>query len=95
MFTSLYDIQLQPGKFDEAVELVRSMGPELEKIEGLKQVLVIQRGPDRSLLLAIYESQALQEAAAPKARELVGQIAGLVAVPPTREGCKVVLNQAF
>ncbi len=95
MYTSLYEIQFQPGKFNEGVEFIRYIGSELGEIEGLKQVLIIQRGSDSGLLLAIYESQALQEAAAPKAQELVGQIAGLFAAPPTREGCEVALNQTF
>ncbi len=95
MFTSFYDIQFQPGRLTEAVEYVRSIGPELEKVEGVKQVLMIRRGPDRCLLLAIYESQALQEAAASRAQELVGEIGRLFATPPTREGCDVLLNQAF
>jgi len=41
--------------------------PEMKDIPGIKQIIAIDKGNDQGLVIAIYESQAAQEAAAPKA----------------------------
>ncbi len=95
MFTSVIEFQILPGKMEEAIEFAGSLGSELEQIDGLKQFITIDRGNDRALSLVIYESQAQWEAAGPRAQEILGRMAGLVAAPPNREGCEVPVNQTF
>ncbi len=93
MFASVIDVQLKPGTLDEAMDITRAALPEMREIPGLKQIISIDKGNDQGLVIAIYESQAAQEAAAPKAQEVLGRIAGLAAAPPQRLGCEVLINE--
>ncbi len=95
MYASVIEIQLKPGKMDEATEMVRAMRPDLEKFNGLKQLVVIDHCHDRLLDVVIYEGKADQEAATPKAQELIGRLAELAAAPPERMGCAVTVNEVF
>jgi heme-degrading monooxygenase HmoA len=95
MFASVLDIQFQAGKMDEVIEIVSSLRPDLEQVDGLKQFITINRGNDRGLAIVIYESQAHQESAGPKSQEILGRLAPLMAGPPNREGCEVVVNEVF
>ncbi len=95
MYCSVLEIQLKPGKMDEATEIVSAMRPELEQINGLKQFVAIDHCHDRFLGVVIYESKADQEAATPKAQELLGRLAELAAAPPERMGCEVTVNEVF
>ncbi len=95
MFASVIDVQLKPGTLDEAMDITRAALPEMREIPGLKQIISIDKGSDQGLVIAIYESQAAQEAAAPKAQEVLGRIAGLAAAPPQRLGCEVLINEQF
>ncbi len=92
MYCSVLEIQLKPGKMDEATEIVRAMRPDLEQLNGLKQLVVIDHCHDRFLAVAIYEGKADREAATPKAQELLGRLAELAAAPPERMGCAVTVN---
>ena len=93
MFASVIDVQLKPGTLDEAMGITRAALPEMREIPDLKQLISIDKGNDQGLVIAIYESQAAQEAAAPKAQEVLGRIAGLAAAPPQRLGCEVLINE--
>ena len=95
MFASVLEIQLKPGTLDEAVNIARAALPGMREIPGLKQFIVIDKCNDQGLVIAIYESQAAQEAATPKAKEILGRIAGLAAAPPQRMGCEVNINEQF
>ncbi len=95
MYASVIEIQLKPGKMDEATEIARAMRPELEQLHGLKQLVVIDHCHDKLLAVAIYEGKADQEAATPKAQELIGRLAELAAAPPERMGCAVTVNEVF
>jgi len=95
MYASVVEIQLKPGKMDEATEIARAMRPDLEKINGLKQFIVIDHCHDKFLAVVIFEGKADQEAATPKAQELLGRLAELAAAPPERMGCEVTVNEVF
>ncbi len=95
MFASVIEIQLKPGTLDEAVDITRAALPEMREVPGLKQLISIDKCNDQGLVIAIYESQAAQEAATPKAQEILGRIAGLAAAPPQRMGCEVNINEQF
>ena len=95
MYSSVLEIQLKPGKMDEATEIVSAMRPELEQINGLKQFVAIDHCHDKFLAVVIYEGKADQEAATPKAQEIIGRLAELVAAPPERMGCEVIVNEVF
>ena len=95
MSASVVEIQLKPGKMGEATEMMRAVRPELEQSNGLKQRVVIDHCHDRLHAVVIYESKADQEAATPKAQELLGRLAELAAAPPERMGCEVTVNEVF
>tara|TARA_B100000315_G_scaffold252191_2_gene288443 strand:+ start:15 stop:302 length:288 start_codon:yes stop_codon:yes gene_type:complete len=95
MYTSIIEIQFQPGKMDEATKMAKGMTPELGQIDGCRQFIVIDQGEDSCLVLALYDSKAQQEAAAPKAQELLGRVGVLAAAAPERKGGDVVVNATF
>ena len=95
MFASVIEVQLKSGTLDEAVDITRAALPEMREIPGLRQFISIDKGNDQGVIVAIYESQAAQEAATPKAQEILGRIAGLAAAPPQRLGCEVTINEQF
>ncbi len=95
MYASVVEIQLKPGKMDEATAIAREMRPEVGQINGLKQFVAIDHCHDRFLGVVIYESKADQEAATPKARELIDRFADLWVAPPKRMGCEVTVNEVF
>ncbi len=95
MYASVINFQLKPGKTDEATAMAEAMRPELESVPGIRQFIVIDQGDDNGLAVVIYNSQADQEAATPKAQELLGSMAELYAAPPERKGCEVTVNESF
>lgn len=95
MFASVIEVQLKPGTFNEAMDITRAALPEMKEIPGLTQIISIDKGNDQGLVIAIYESQGAQEAATPKAPEVLGRIAGLAAGAPVRAGCDVTINEIF
>ena len=95
MYASVIELQFKPGKIEEALELARSLRSELAGLDGIKQFITIDRGDDSSLAVVIYGSQAQWEAAAPRAQEILGRMADLVAAPPVRAGGDVYVNEMF
>ncbi len=87
MFASVVEIQLKPGALDEAVAIARAAIPELRDMTGIKQLITIDKGNDKGLVVVIYESRAAQEAATPKAREILGRVIGLAVAH-----CEIVLR---
>ena len=94
MYASIINIQFQPGKMNDAMEIAEAMKPDLAEL-GCNQFLLVDQGNDASLVLAIYDSQAKQEAATPKARELLGRLSPLCAAAPERKGGEVTLNETY
>lgn len=64
MHASITEIKFKSGKSQEAIDVGRSRRPDLERVDGLKQIMIIERGDDTWLIVGLYESQAQQEAAA-------------------------------
>ena len=94
MYTSIIEVQFQPGKMDEAMKITEGMKPDLAQL-GCRQFIIVDKGNDAGLVLAIYDSQAQQEAAASKAQGLLGRLAGIVAAAPERKGGEVVFNETY
>ena len=94
-FASIIEIQLLPGKKDELKTIAEEMRPELEKIDGIKQFILIDRGDDKALGVSFYSNAAEQEAASAKAKELLDKWAHLVTTSPVRTGCNVLVHQIF
>ena len=94
MYASYIDMQLKPGKTAEAMEMAKQMEAELGQM-GMKQFIIADKGDDSSTLLALYDTAAAQEAAGPKAAELLGRLADLFAAPPERKQLEVPINFTF
>ncbi len=95
MYTSIIEVQFQPGKMDEAMEITEGMKPDLAQLDGISQFIVVDKGNDAGLVLAIYDSQAQQEAAGSKAQELLGRLGALFAATPERLGGEVLVNESY
>ena len=88
-------MQLKPGKMAEAMEMMKQLEAELGGIDGLKQFIIVDRGNDRSTVLALYESAEEQEAATPKSAEVVSRFMNVIAAPPDRQQVEVPINFIF
>ena len=95
MHASYIEMQLKPGKMAEAIEMMKQLEAELGKIDGLKQFIIVDRGNDRSTVLALYESAEEQEAATPKSAEVVSRFMNVIAAPPDRQQVEVPINFIF
>ena len=95
MYASYIEMQLKPGKMAEAMEMMKQLEAELGKIDGLKQFIIVDRGNDRSTVLALYESAEEQEAATPKSAEVVSRFMDVIAAPPERQQVEVPINFIF
>ena len=87
-------MQLKPGKMAEAIEMTKQMKADLGQM-GMKQFIIVDRGNDSSTLVALYDSAEDQEAAGPKAAELLGRLAVFMAAPPDRKQVEVPINFIF
>ena len=94
MYASYIEMQLKPGKMAEAIEMTKQMEPDLGQM-GMKQFIFVDKGNDSSTLVALYDTAEDQEAAGPKAAELLGRLADLMAAPPDRKQVEVPINFIF
>ena len=94
MYASYIEMQLKPGKMADAIEMAKQMEADLGQM-GMKQFIIVDRGNDSSTLVALYDTAEDQEAAGPKAVELLGRLADLMAAPPDRKQVEVPINFIF
>ena len=94
MYASYIEMQLKPGKMAEAIEMTKQMEVDFGQM-GMKQFIIVDRGNDSSTLVALYDSAEDQEAAGPKAAELLGRLADFMAAPPDRKQVEVPINFIF
>ena len=94
MYASYIEFQHKPGKTAEAIEMTKQMEADLGQM-GMKQFIIVDRGNDSSTLVALYDSAEDQEAAGPKAAELLGRLADFMAAPPDRKQVEVPINFIF
>jgi|TARA_B110000014_G_scaffold238576_1_gene205310 hypothetical protein len=94
MYASYIEMQLKPGKMADAIEMAKQMEADLGQM-GMKQFIIVDRGNDSSTLVALYDTAEDQEAAGPKAAELLGRLADLMAAPPDRKQVEVPINFIF
>ena len=94
MYASYIEMQLKPGTMADAIEMAKQMEADLGQM-GMKQFIIVDRGNDSSTLVALYDTAEDQEAAGPKAAELLGRLADLMAAPPDRKQVEVPINFIF
>ena len=94
MFASFMEMKLKPGKMAEAVSMTETMQADIQAM-GMKQIIIVDKGNDKAMLLAFYETAQAQESVAPKAAELIGRLGVLFESPPERMQVKVPINFIF
>ena len=94
MYASYIEMQLKPGTMADAIEMAKQMEADLRQM-GMKQFIIVDRGNDSSTLVALYDTAEDQEAAGPKAAELLGRLADFMAAPPDRKQVEVPINFIF
>ena len=94
MYASYIEMQYKPGKTAEAIEMTKQMEADLGQM-GMKQFIIVDKGNDSSTLVALYDTAEDQEAAGPKAAELLGRLAVFMAGPPERKQVEVPINFIF
>ncbi len=94
MYASYIEMQLKPGTMADAIEMAKQMEADLGQM-GMKQFIIVDRGNDSSTLVALYDTAEDQEAAGPKAAELLGRLADFMAAPPDRKQVEVPINFIF
>ena len=95
MYASYIEAKMKPGTSTEAIKLAKDLIPEVGEIPNLTQFILIDKGDDKVLLLAFYNTAEEQEAATPKAQEIIGRLADLAAAPPERVQVEVVIDHTF
>ena len=94
MYASYIEMQYKPGKTAEAIKMTKQMEADLRQM-GMKQFIIVDKGDDSSTLVALYDTAEDQEAAGPKAAELLGRLAVFMAGPPERKQVEVPINFIF
>jgi len=96
MYASVIEGKFIAEKRDEAIALMDGLIEELSsKVEGLRGIMVLDRGNDISTTVAVYDTKANFEAAAPIAQEVLGKLAPYLAEMPQRAGCEVLYGKRF
>ena len=95
MYASVIEFHFKPGSIQAAMDHARALRPQLEQVDGLNQIISIDRGGDRGTTIVIYDSKAQREAAADKAQAILAGMAEFLAAPPDRQGFEILMNDKF
>ena len=95
MYASIIELQFKPGSMQVGLDHVVALRPQLMKINGLNQMISIDRGDDRVTVVVIYDSEAQREAATEQAQAVLAGIAEFVVAPPKRQGFEILVNEKY
>ena len=95
MYASYVEAKLKSGTSAKAIEMTKNMISDVGEIPNVKKFILIDKGNDNILLLAFYDTAAEQEAATPKAQEVIGILADLAAAPPERVQVEVAIDHTY
>ena len=88
------DMVFKAAMMKNAIEIAEKMRPEFSDL-GCNQFLMINKGNDKAIILAIYESEEKQQAALPKTQELLGKLKDIYASMQERQGGNVIINEVY
>jgi len=88
------DMVFKAAMMKNAIEIAEKMRPEFSDL-GCNQFLMINKGNDKAIILAIYESEEKQQTALPKAQELLGKLKDIYASMQERQGGNVIINEVY
>ena len=95
MNASHVEVQVQSGKAAEAIQRTKELTVDIGTIPNIKRFMLIDQGDDKALFIAFYDTAEEQERATPKAQELLGALADLMAAPPKRIQVEVAIDHTF
>jgi heme-degrading monooxygenase HmoA len=95
MYASLIEVKLKPGSSEEVTELLGAMRSGLEAIDGLRQLIVVDKGDDTFSEVVIYETESQWESARPQVQQLMMPLIEFLADMPQTVGGTVVMNDNF
>ena len=90
----MIEIQIKSGKMSEAVKRFEDRKAEIEQL-GCKQAMLIDKGNDQAIVLAIYDTEEVQEAATPLATKILSGLGLLYAKMPDRVVVNLPINWNF
>lgn len=88
------DMVFKAAMMKNAIEIAEKMRPEFSDL-GCNQFVMINKGNDKAIILAIYESEEKQQTALPKAQELLGKLKDIYASMQERQGGNVIINEVY
>ncbi len=95
MFISISNYSIKPETYDEMVEFTQSVVPELSKIPGCKQMIIVRTGEDSATSIAAYNSKEEAEAATPQIQQIFSRMAEFLSAPPVRTIHEAVFYEQF
>jgi hypothetical protein len=95
MYASIIELQFKPGSTQAGLDHAVALRPQLEQIDGLNQMISIDRGDDKITVVVIYDSKAQREAASEQAQAVLAGLAKFVAAPPERQGFEILVNEKY
>jgi len=95
MYASHVEVQVQSGKTAEAIQLTKDLITQIGEIPKIKRFMLIDKGDDKALFIAFYDTAEDQVAATPKAQEIIGRLKDIIAAPPERVQVEVAINHTF
>ena len=95
MYASYIESTLKSGTSAKAIELAKNMVSDVGEIPNIKKFILIDKGNDKILMLAFYDTLEEQEAAGPLAKELLGRLEHFYAAPPERIQVEVPINHSY
>jgi hypothetical protein len=94
MYARITTYTCKKGYVDDGVSVARGLLPQIKSLPGLKEFICTGRMADgRCVTIAIYESKAKAEAAAPKLNELWSNFDHVLASEPEPEGYTVFIHE--
>ena len=95
MYASHVEVQIQSGKTAEAIQRTKDLIPQIGEIPNIKRFMLLDKGNDKALFIAFYDTAEEQEGATPKAQEIIGRLADLAAAPPERVQVEVAIDHTY
>jgi hypothetical protein len=82
MYARVTTIQADPARLGELPAKLKEMSPAAKALPGVVDVYAVWRGDGQGVVMAIYNSKADADAAAPQIQALWGNLAGLLKGAP-------------
>jgi hypothetical protein len=94
MYARITTYTCKKGYVDDGVSVARGLLPRIKALPGLKEFICTGRMADgKCVTIAIYESKAKAEAAAPQLNELWSRFDHVLASKPEPEGYTVFIHE--